>query len=88
MSLFRPRHEVERESRIPAVIEEIHAYGLAHQGSTRDQIIQQFSYLYFGEFMQKHFRSLIDELVKSGRAEIPFIRGVDKGEKPIARLSR
>jgi three-Cys-motif partner protein len=79
-SLFGPVHESERAERLREVIEEIHQYGLANQGSTRERIIQHFSFLYFGEFKQKHFRALVSELVRQGRVEI-----ADDKSKPLDR---
>jgi hypothetical protein len=80
-SLFGPVHEAERDIHMKDLINEIHTYGLSHQGCTREQVIQDFVLRYFGDFMQKHYRRLIDDLVREGRAE--FGSGKDKDHRRI-----
>jgi three-Cys-motif partner protein len=70
LSLFAPRHETNREEQFPSVIEEIHQYGLEHQGCTRKEIIEQISFRHLGQFKQKHIRYMVRQLVESGRAAI------------------
>jgi hypothetical protein len=82
MSLFGPVHEAERENRMQSLAEEIHAYGLKHQGCTRKEIIEHFSLLYLGQFMQKHYRRLLDDLETEGRLE--FAPGKGRDRLPIA----
>lgn len=67
-SMFAPVHVSEREERFAALIEEIHGYGIAHQGVNRKHIIEHFSYRYLGEFRQSHYRFMIKQLVESNRA--------------------
>jgi three-Cys-motif partner protein len=81
--LFGPVHESERADRLREVIEEIHQYGLTHQRCTRERIIQHFSFLYFGEFKQKHVRALVGELVRQGRAEIADDKSKTLDRRPI-----
>jgi three-Cys-motif partner protein len=80
-SLFGPVHESERETRYRDLLDEIYEYGRSHQGCTRKEIIEEFALRYLGEFMQKHYRHLIDELVNQGHAE--FGLGKDKNLRPI-----
>jgi len=82
-SFFDPIHESERADRSKGIIEEIYRYGLANQNCTTAQIIDQFSYRYFGRFKQKHFRSLVGELVREGRAEIGGDTSTPKDRCPI-----
>ena len=78
--MFEPVHVTAREARFATVIEEIHAYGLANQCRNRKHLIEEFSYRYLGEFKQKHFRQMIDRLVKEKRAEF------GPGEKNLAPI--
>lgn len=70
LSFFAARHETLREEKFPTVIEEIHEYGLEHQNCTRKEIVEQFSIRYLGQFMQKHIRYMVGQLVEEGRAVI------------------
>jgi three-Cys-motif partner protein len=70
LSLFAPRHEMDREERFPAVIEEIYQYGLEHQRCTRKEIVEQISFRHLGKFMQKHIRYMVSQLIESGRATV------------------
>lgn len=81
MSLFGPVHETERERRLAALIDEIHGFGMSHQGCNRKRIIEEFSYLYLGELKQKHYRQILDKLVSDGRAAF------GKGEKHTAPIT-
>jgi len=47
-SMFAPKHISKREERYNQVIEEIRAYGLEHQGITRTDLIEEFSFRYLG----------------------------------------
>jgi three-Cys-motif partner protein len=69
VSMFGPVHVSKRQERYTAVIEEIHAFGLANQGVNRTDLIQEFSYRYLGEFRQKDFRFMVEQLVRVQRAE-------------------
>lgn len=80
-SMFAPMHVDKREARLATLIEEIHAYGMAHQGINRKHLIEEFSYRYLGEFKQKHYRQMLERLVKDKRAEF----GV--GEKDLAPIT-
>lgn len=86
LSLFDPRPIVNREEKFPRIIDEIYQYGLAHQGCTRKEVIEQFSLLYLGQFKQKHFRYMVDELVRSNRASIEekSVSGLDRDRRPIS----
>lgn len=81
MGLFAPAHVTEREARFSALIEEIHAYGMVHQGVNRKHLIEQFSYQYLGEFRQRNFRFMIDQLVEAKRAEF------GKGDKDLVPIN-
>lgn len=85
LSLFAPQHETTREESFPPVIEEIYQYGLENQGCTRDEIVEQFAFRHLGQFMQKHFRYMVGQLLASGRASI--YGGPDKhkdlGKRPV-----
>lgn len=81
--MFEPAHEAARRDHFEEMMDEIHTYGLAHQGSTTASIIEDFSITHLGEFMQKHYRRMIDALVTEGRAEIAPIQGVKKELRPI-----
>ena len=81
MGMFAPRHVTDREARFATVIEEIHTYGMAHQGVNRKHLIEEFSYRYLGEFKQKHYRQMLDQLVKEKRAEFGL------GGKDIAPIT-
>lgn len=85
LSLFEPRPTVKREEKFPGVIEEIHQYGLAHQGCTRKELIEQFALRYLGHFKQKHFRYMVDELIRSNRASIEErgATGIERDRRPI-----
>ena len=69
ISMFAPKHVTSREERFTKITDEIHAYGLDHQGCNRKHLIEQFSLRYMGEFKQRNFRFMIDTLVDSRRAE-------------------
>lgn len=85
LSFFEPRPTLKRQERFPVVIEEIHNFGLSHQKCTRKEVIEQFSLRYLGQFKQKHFRYMIDELVRTGRASIAEkgASGLDRGDREI-----
>jgi hypothetical protein len=44
----------ERENRIEGLLDEIHAYGLLHQGCNRDRLTRDFILTNFGELKRKH----------------------------------
>ncbi len=73
--------ESEHAERLAATVEEVHAYGLAHQGCTRPQLIQHFVRRNFGQFKQKHYRQMVDKLVRDGRAS--FANGRPNDHDPI-----
>jgi hypothetical protein len=77
-AMFEPAHETARRERFREIMNEIHGYGLAHQDTSTKDIIEDFSILHLGEFMQRHYRHMIDELVAAGRAEIEPAKGVRK----------
>jgi hypothetical protein len=85
LSLFAPQHETIREEKFPSVIEEIYQYGLEHQECTRDEIVEQFALRYLGQFMKKHIRYMVGQLVEDGRASIYDGPDKDKemGRRPI-----
>ncbi len=58
----------EQETRLAELLDEIHAYGLQHQGCTRDDLINHFVMEKFGEFRTTHYRQAVEKLVKGGRA--------------------
>jgi three-Cys-motif partner protein len=82
-AMFEPAHETARQERFRELMNEIHEYGLEHQGCSSSDIIEDFSIVHLGEFMQKHYRHMIDELVAEGRAEIEPAKGVRKEHRRI-----
>lgn len=81
MSMFGPVHVTEREARSASLIEEIYAYGIARQGISRKHLIEEFSFRHLGEFKQKHYRQMLDKLVRDKRAEF------GAGEKNLAPIT-
>ncbi len=69
------------DDRLTAMAEEIHAYGVGHQGCTRPQIIRHFLLQNFGQLKQKHYRQVLGQLVQDGRAT--FANGRQNDHDPI-----
>lgn len=57
-----------RVARLRALTQEIHIYGLAHQGCNREQIFEHFTTKYFGQLKKKHYRYAVGQLIEGGRA--------------------
>jgi hypothetical protein len=81
LSFFGTIRQSERDGRLAGLLEEIHAYGLAHQACRRPELMRYFLLKYFGEFKQKHYRQVLDKLVKDGRAR--FAHGRQNDYDPI-----
>jgi three-Cys-motif partner protein len=71
----------ERTQRLRDLMDEIYDYGVTHQGTSRDSIIEYFAVENFGVFMKKHYREAINALVKQGRAR--FAQGRANDTEPI-----
>jgi hypothetical protein len=61
--------EIARQGRIPALKEDIHAYGLARQRCSRTDLIEHFCFERLGQFMKKHYRQAVKELIDAKRIE-------------------
>jgi three-Cys-motif partner protein len=61
--------ELARQGRIPALKEDVHAYGLAHQRCNRTDLIEHFCFEQLGQFMKKHYRQAVKELIDAKRIE-------------------
>ena len=69
LSFLHTFRQSAEESRLARLMEEIHSYGLANQGCSRVQLIENFVFRYPTELKKKHYRNAIDRLVESGRAQ-------------------
>lgn len=61
--------ELARQGRLPALKEDIHAYGLKHQECSRTDLIEHFCLERFSQFMKKHYRQAVKELLAAKRIE-------------------
>lgn len=69
MSFLYAFRQSDQEGRLAKLVEEIHSYGLVHQGCSRDRLIEDFVFKYPAELKKKHYRKALDHLVQSGRAQ-------------------
>lgn len=83
-SIFGLLREAENDDRLRELLDEIHAYGKAHQRCTREDLLNHFVEEQFGQFKQKHYRQAITKLVKAGRAR--FANGRSNDRDPIIFL--
>jgi len=83
-TLFPALRDSERVAHLAALLDEMHAYGRAHQGCSRPQLIRHFLLQKFGQFKQKHYRQAMDKLVTDGRAL--FANGRANDVDPISFL--
>ena len=81
LSFLLPQHLTDRERRYSAVANELHLFGLKNQDRTRGYYIDEFAFNYFGEFSQRHFRQMIDQLEQQGR--LKFGEGSKRDARPI-----
>lgn len=85
LTLDGPLRESDREQALEDLLDEIHAYGVTHQGCSRTGLTKHFAGEKFGQFKQKHYRQAINRLVEDGRAAFPNGRRNDTA--PITFLS-
>lgn len=65
--LLGDAREEERERRLAALLDEMHAWGKDHQGCNRDELIRHFVFANFGTLKQKHYRDAFSRLRDAGR---------------------
>ena len=67
-SFLVPFREQERGSHLRKIAEEIHAYGLQHQGISGAALLEHFTFERLGEFRKSQWRQAVESLVNEGRA--------------------
>lgn len=80
-TFFGRWRDLEFDSQLESLPEQVHEYGLAHPGCTRPDIIRHFLLERFGQFKVKHYRQAIAKLVVVGRAK--FASGQPNDKNPI-----
>ncbi len=67
-SFLVPLREQERDAGLVMLADEIHAYGVQHQGINRKALVEHFTYQRLGEFRKRHWHQALQLLVDEGRA--------------------
>ena len=80
-TFFGSLRDDELQFRLAGLTEEIHRFGVAHQGSIRPKIVEYFIMEKFGQFKVKHYHNAIAKLVKERRAK--FANGRQNNNDPI-----
>ena len=68
MTFLQELRTDERRRRLDALVEEVYAFGLAHQDVCREDLTLEFVARYFGELKRKHYHEAVGRLLDTGRA--------------------
>lgn len=81
-TLFPEFREDQQSRKLAAILDEMYAYGRAHQRICRDDLIKALIFQHFGEFKQKNYRDAFGELLRSGRVRRCGTLGI--GRDPLS----